>query len=235
MNEQFITEDGKVDYDNSAFRALAEYANENVIPPIDTGDDMYEEVSSTLDDMSQYGAVRFEYGYFDAYIQLLERYANESVIVGLPSVDGRGPMLSVNASVAISSQTAEADACWSFVETLLSSDIQELYAAGWDGCPISTAAFESSSRKAVDIYNQELRVMSGYLTPEQLALREMDYAVVDRYEAMINSCSSVTATDPAVTAIVREEMPAYFSGQKTLDEVIAVMEDRVQTFLDERG
>ena len=235
MNEQFITEDGKVDYDNSAFRALAEYANENVIPPIDTGDDMYEEVSSTLDDMSQYGAVRFEYGYFDAYIQLLERYANESVIVGLPSVDGRGPMLSVNASVAISSQTAEADACWSFVETLLSSDIQELYAAGWDGCPISTAAFESSSQKAVDIYNQELRVMSGYLTPEQLALREMDYSVVDRYEAMINSCSSVTASDPAVTAIVREEMPAYFSGQKTLDEVIAVMEDRVQTFLDERG
>jgi hypothetical protein len=29
-------------------------------------------------------------------------------------------------------------------------------------------------------------------------------------------------------------MPAYFAGQKTLDDVISVIEDRVQTFLDER-
>ena len=64
---------------------------------------------------------------------------------------------------------------------------------------------------------------------------EIDYSVIDNYEAMIDSCSSVSATDPAVTAIIREEMPAYFSGQKTLDEVIPIMEERVQTFLDERG
>ena len=51
---------------------------------------------------------------------------------------------------------------------------------------------------------------------------------------MINSCSAVSTTDAAITAIIREEMPAYFSGQKTLDEVISILEDRIQTFLDER-
>jgi ABC-type glycerol-3-phosphate transport system substrate-binding protein len=231
MSEQFITEDGKVDYNNEAFRALAEYTNENVIPPIDTGNGMDDGFGSTVNDMSRYGAARFEYSYFDAYIQILERYANESTIVGLPSIDGRGPLLSVNSSVAISSQTAEADACWRFVESLLSPDIQELYGAGWDGCPVNIAAYESSSRKAVDIYNEQMRLLAAYSTT---GITEMDYAVVDRYEAMIESCSSVSATDPAITAIVREEMPAYFSGQKTLDDVISVMEDRVQTFLDER-
>ena len=41
--------------------------------------------------------------------------------------------------------------------------------------------------------------------------------------------------DPAVASIVVEEMGAYFSGQKDIEDVISVMEDRVQTFLDERG
>jgi hypothetical protein len=41
--------------------------------------------------------------------------------------------------------------------------------------------------------------------------------------------------DPAVASIVVEEMGAYFSGQKSLDDVIEVMEDRVQTFINERG
>ena len=66
-------------------------------------------------------------------------------------------------------------------------------------------------------------------------MTELDYSVADRYETMIRSCSSVSQTDTAVTVIVREEMPAYFSGQKTIEEVIDIMENRVQTFLNERG
>ena len=239
MSEQFITEDGKVSYDNEAFRALAEYTKDNVFPPIDDGVDIYGGVSSTESDMGMYRAVRFELSYFDAFVQLLGRYANESTIVGLPSIDGRGPMLSVNTSVAVSSQTAEAEACLRFVRSLLSSDIQEYYAASFDGCPISIAAFETSSRNAVNYYNEIERLNASLLSPAELAMlgeetTELDYEVIDNYEAMIDSCSSVAATDPAISVIIREEMPAYFSGQKTLDDVISVMEDRVQTFLDER-
>ena len=34
--------------------------------------------------------------------------------------------------------------------------------------------------------------------------------------------------------ILIEEMPAYFAGQKTLDQVIPVMQNRIQKVLDER-
>ena len=44
----------------------------------------------------------------------------------------------------------------------------------------------------------------------------------------------MNSIDSEINIILIEEMPAYFSGQKTLDDVISVMEDRVQTFLDER-
>ena len=64
---------------------------------------------------------------------------------------------------------------------------------------------------------------------------EVDYSSIDEYESMIGSCSYIDSVDPAIAVIIREEMPAYFSGQKTLDEVLILINDRTQTFLNERG
>ena len=52
---------------------------------------------------------------------------------------------------------------------------------------------------------------------------------------MLESCVKDVSLDPAITAILREEMPAYFAGQKDLDQVIKVIDNRCQTYLSERG
>ena len=239
MADKFVTEDGKIDYNNEAFRTLAEFTNENIIPPIESNEDDMLYTGGTGTTIEESGAERFDYGSFPFYIELMGKHANDTTILGLPSVDGRGPMLSVSSSVAISAQTAEADACWAFVETLLSSEIQEYYAQSGMGCPICIEAYETSAQEFIDDYNAAMAKYSNYLTEAEMAMfgfdaTPVDASVLDSYESMINSCSAVSTTDAAITAIIREEMPAYFSGQKTLDEVISVMEDRVQTFLDER-
>ena len=41
-------------------------------------------------------------------------------------------------------------------------------------------------------------------------------------------------TDPGLELIVSEEMPAYFEGQKSLDEVIKLIDNRAQTLMNER-
>ena len=45
----------------------------------------------------------------------------------------------------------------------------------------------------------------------------------------------MNTSDAAISKIISEEMPAYFSGQKDLEDVIEIMQDRVQKVLDERG
>ena len=241
MGDQFFTEDGDVDYDNDAFRALACYTDEYVFPPVVVWtEETYMVDLGDTDHLIEDGAVYMYSGSFDRYLASLGNHANESSILGIPSVDGRGPMLTVSSSVAISAQTAEADACWRFVETLLSSEVQGYYAQASKGCPVCVEAYETFARAMIDDYNRALTDMTLYLSPEAMALygshmTELDYSVADRYETMIRSCSSVSQTDTAVTVIVREEMPAYFSGQKTIEEVIDIMENRVQTFLNERG
>ena len=58
---------------------------------------------------------------------------------------------------------------------------------------------------------------------------------IDNLENIILSCSKIDTPDAAINLIILEEMPAYFSGQKDLDSVIKIAQDRVQKVLDERG
>ena len=45
----------------------------------------------------------------------------------------------------------------------------------------------------------------------------------------------MNSPDSAINLILAEEMPAYFLGQKDLDAVIKIAQDRAQKVLDERG
>ena len=54
-------------------------------------------------------------------------------------------------------------------------------------------------------------------------------------EKIISSCTMSNTCDAAINLILVEEMPAYFLGQKDLNSVIAIAQDRVQKVLSERG
>ena len=242
MGDQFITGDGDVDYDNEAFRALAEYTSEYVFAPVVIEADGIEFVSTGLnnDPLLDKGAIRIDSTSFDMYVALLGNHTDESTILGIPSIDARGPMLSITSSVAISAQTAEEDACWNFVETLLSSDVQGYYAQSSKGSPVLVSAFDAFAEAIIDDYNRAVTVDRNRMSYEAMELygshtTELDYSAIDDYKAMIASCSTISTTDTAISVIIKEEMPAYFSGQKTIDEVIDIIENRVQLFLNERG
>ncbi len=104
--------------------------------------------------------------------------------------------------------------------------------------PVRISAYETTAQEAIDAYNKNVEDYSRYMTDAELVemgMAPVDSSAIDRFESMIETCSQVASIDPAVMSIIREEMPAYFSGQKTLDDVIVIMEDRVQTFINERG
>ena len=58
---------------------------------------------------------------------------------------------------------------------------------------------------------------------------------IDKLENIILNCSIMFAEDGEINKVLCEEMPAYFSGQKELSEVVAIAQERVQKILNERG
>ena len=73
--------------------------------------------------------------------------------------------------------------------------------------------------------------MTGEPLKNRIKFSEKD---IDNLESIISSCSVMYTDDQAVNIILIEEMPAYFLGQKDLDSVIKITQDRVQKVLDER-
>lgn len=227
--------DGKASFDNEAFRALAEYTNENVTDQLQDEEGMAYYSGMGLEEDGAYYSRSLS---FPSLVQ--SEQVNDVKILGLPTVDGRGPVIDVYSSAAISAQTNEKDACVAFINTLLSEDIQTDYGR-YDFCtPVRVSAFETSAQEGIEMYNDSLEDNLRWYTEEEIIMygintEPLDNSSIQTYEDMIESCSQVSSMDPAVASIVVEEMGAYFSGQKSLDDVIEIMEDRVQTFINERG
>jgi multiple sugar transport system substrate-binding protein len=56
---------------------------------------------------------------------------------------------------------------------------------------------------------------------------------IDTYKKMIENSKGIWEPDKKVLDIVKEEAAAYFAGDKSVDDVCKVIQDRVTTYVNE--
>lgn len=251
-SDKFIS-NGKADFSAPEFAELAEFIKNNVQENSRSWDEMYNDDvyytgtvgvgaavapvkgDSGANSPALYGSV---YGISGYFMNMANVQGNGSAILGIPSTDGRGPMVSPYVSIAVSAQAQNVDACGEFVKLLLSDEVQESLAMN-DNFVLSREAFREGGRKAVEYYNGEGgEYMFGYDFETGLPLDnrlKFSEQNINELEKIIESCSCTSAADAAINLILVEEMPAYFVGQKSLEEVAKIAQDRAQKVLDERG
>ena len=241
MSEKFI-KNGKADFTGPEFAALAEYVKDNVIESSIPWDEqegggysgvVYSDFAQQSEIVpAVYGSCS---GYTD-YFQNMDSLNGGSALLGIPSSDGRGPMAGSYYSIAISAQAYDADACGEFVKMLLSDEIQNDFAMSGNFV-LNRAAFRAAGEEAVKYFNENS--LSGLYSTSDDGLPENRIKFtsehIDELEKIIDSCSLMSSEDSAINLILLEEMPAYFSGQKDLDTVLKVAQERVQKVLDERN
>ena len=221
MDDRFI-KDGKVDFTGSEFAEIADYVKENVP---ENGRSRFSVVEGTQDK-----AFYDEYqSYFHFYQQKSNmRELENPSILGIPSVDGRGPMFNSSCAVAVSAHSTDIDACGEFVKLLLSDEIQTGIAMSGMGFVLNRNAFRSAGDGAVKFCNNR---------DDDFSSNKIKFTIndINNLENIILSCSNMINEDMEINVILIEEMPAYFLGQKDLDSVTVVAQDRSQKVLDERG
>ena len=239
MSDKFLA-NGKADFSGPEFAELAEYVKDNVQAQAKTWNDPAAE-DGVAYAVGAVGAMVFKgdrsisngqkgfyttcYG-IGSYLYGISDLKGGSAILGIPSADGRGPMFVPHVSVAVSAQAINADACGEFVKLLLSEDIQESLALN-DEFVLSRTAYRKIAQKAVEYYNGE-----GSSSDKPIKFSQEN---IDEMEKIISSCTRSNTCDAAINLILIEEMPAYFLGQKDLNSVVAIAQDRVQKVLSERG
>ena len=233
MSDKFIS-DGKADFSVPEFAELANFVKDNVIVDSQQWEDLYTDDEDPYVTRNRDAELCVCEGYYSHMIEVA-MMTGSSAIVGIPSSDGRGPCAGARVSVAVSAKACDIEACAQFAKSLLSDEVQSALASG-DSLVVNRSVFRQWGERAVEYINGD-----GYWAwfgwegedpnPQRLIFSEYD---IDNLELCILSSKHMSYSDSDINAILIEEMPAYFSGQKDLDSVIKIAQDRVQKVLDER-
>ncbi|MBO4748069.1 MAG: hypothetical protein J5607_08460, partial [Clostridiales bacterium] len=203
---------GKISVNTEGFRSLAEYVasiSDNM-----KYDDGMTQLNNIL--MLQYMGSR-------EFTNRFGSLSKSHSIIGLPSSDGHAENV-LATGIGITSCSALEEGAWEFMMTLLSSDIQHVQSS-YD--PVMKSAQKDLLLDYISIYNDAAKVSYD--------MEPIDEGMADRYIEQLSDAIIVPDVNPTVLTIICEEMPAYFAGDKTLDEVISTIENRVNLLLREQG
>ncbi|MBO5281633.1 MAG: extracellular solute-binding protein [Lachnospiraceae bacterium] len=161
-------------------------------------------------------------------------FNGDGVVVGYPRVSGSGIYMSAD-MLCMNHNAANKDGATDFLLYLLSEEGQRKYAeyGGWDSLSVRRSVNEYCLEK----YQQgvkdppDQRWTSGGFSWEETALDEEQ---IEQYWRILDTAASGSVLAEDLWTIVEEELEPYFSGDRSAEEAAAVLDSRVQLYLDER-
>lgn len=206
---EFHDSDGLLHLNNDEFRAIAEFSS--------TLPEAFSDLGEEYHPVAEY----MEFSNFQSEMIGREVYDNYS-LYGMPSINESGPVAHIYNSAAITTCTASYEASWTFIKYMLSYDVQCKNTLN----PINLLAWRDTAEGKVDNANKSM-LTNG--------ISVYDHSIIPVYESYLLSATTPAATDVYLMTFINEEIQAYYSGQKSLDDVIAIVENRVNTMVNERG
>ena len=210
-----FTKDGELILGNESFRAANEYIASvpDVMP--------YDNVNWTrMKNMQIAEGMAFE-SFMYSYGRAFKNYS----IIGLPSSDGHAEVIR-GRGIGITSCCALPDAAWEFAMTMMSPDFQNKENKYYD--PVLKSARSIAFESYIDLKNASRNPYDASDIP-------ISKDIIDYYIDQVSDAVTVPDIDSGIIVIMNEEMPAYYSGQKSLDDVIAIIENRVNLMLSEQN
>lgn len=189
------------------------------------------------------------YKYFDGQINF----------IGYPAASGEcgSYFAKSGATFGINSKSEYKDEAWKFLEAQLTRETQlsKAQMAAGTGFPSRKDALEAYFDRAMEIEyeydeNGEIRtdengepveepIFVSYTTGEDgNTIKEYYYASrqeeVDMVKALIDSMTQNDMVNREVLNIIQEEAAAYFSDQKSLVDVVDIIQNRLKLYISER-
>lgn len=238
-------------FDSDDFRKILEFCNEfpDESDEIDwetaTDDEMQEywneQETMILNDKALLGDVGFYdfTGYSEARSVT---FGDDITLVGKPSSDGKGAILSMNNAMAVMDSSPSKDACWEFIKTFFTEDYLENDRYSF-GLPSLVSAFdkkaEDSMHKPYYIdedgkkveYEHTYYINDKEITIDPLTKEEKDF-VVDYIKKADKMYSGYT---DEVREIIVEEVTKYFKGEATSQQAIDKIQSRVGILISEQS
>ena len=248
-------EKGTCNYDSDEFVKILEFANKF---PEEEEEPDWEHMNE--DDYQKYyedqqTAVRKDKAFlstidfYDLRNYMREKtstFGEDITLVGFPSTDGCGMMVSQNGSFSILSDSPNKDECWKFISKFFTEDYlsstNSKYQA-W-GVPALKSAFEKKLEDCKEnpywtdengekqYYDDETTIGDQTIKIPNLTDEDCTFLKDFIYNANVHG---VQIWDDEIDSIVYEEIQAYFSGEKTAQQTAEIIQNRVSILVSEQS
>lgn len=229
--------------DSDAFIQLLEIAAGLPDEPIYDGDTMT--MATEVRRLHNGEQLLYQYNFSDpmSFQYLTGMLGDDVVVIGMPTPTGGRHILKPSPGVGINITSSHQDAAWRFVRRLLLPD-----AFLQVGFPLRIDKFEARIAECMtpvlwEETNPEWNAVEGEEMPIQIGMGDLDvfymYAMTEseaaRVREIIRSADMSVHFDETISMIVMEDTLAFFNGIRTAEETARIIQNRVQTYLNERG
>lgn len=228
-------DNGTCDFENDSFYKVLEFLKKipEKAPQVN-----WEDLAAQYRDGSTIAATLTLYDYTDVNRFQGGYYGEKVSLIGFPSIRGNGSVIKPQYAFAVYSKSEAKEGCWEFLRYFLSKDF-------WDSPSLYTIPNNMEGLLAIEKkgterpYYEEWDGTKYYydisinINGQELNLDPMSQEEAKEVTDYILSIDEPYRIDKAVSAIVSEETAAYFSGQKSAEQVAKIIQSRVSLYLAE--
>ena len=187
------------------------------------------------------------YNTVHAYAALKMLFGEEEfTLCGYPSAEGFGAWILCDYTISLLSDSDVLGGCAEFLSYVLSDEVQTSDTVNMQHLPVTLSALQkilsvnryyyfdiSSSVQTLnasvisETRNEELAASSHY---REIIITDEE---IDTILNFFENCRMKAGTDSTILSITEEELSAYRSGAKSLEEVTALIQSRVWIYLNE--
>lgn len=230
---------GSCNFNSESFIKMLEFAN-GYISDIDFAtyfdDAFWGRFDTMFADESALLMVTYLTDYMDIFSFEHAQFDDPVTAVGFPCKDRIGTSFVVDSGFSIAEKSPNKEGAWEFVRTLLLPEYQDCIVQ----FPVRKDSLDKYAASAMkydpDRIINPLVMMGGMAlssgVAELPALKQED---VDKVNEVIASANGIMSYNSSVLEIITEEAGSYFSGSKSPEDAAALIQTRVQLYLDENA
>ena len=221
--------EGEYKFNTPEFKALLEFAASFPEWDDDRFNDYFLSYGSEKNIKDGTEKIRKCYLYgSQSYLEERAYFGKNFKLYGADSIDGSGYLIIPSTSYAISARSSHKEEAWEIIKLALNTKSS----IGVAGFYANKDLLENELKKQYDACNtnQGMTLWVGNMSLN-LSMTEED---CDYLRELVKKASVECTFDSTVSGIVGEEIQAYFAGEKGMDEVIKIIQKRVNLYLEEK-
>lgn len=246
MEDYIDWEKGECNFDSDEFKYILSLCDERGLKEESNGSyaEIEEDFYSSYSRLRDGNYVLLESDSVDLYSIQLDRKAigEEITYIGYPNKEKQGSYFRLDNKFAISSQSKVKEEAWQFVCNFMSVEYQKSIECSC--CmPTSQVMFDNklkaltATEAYVDEFGENVQPMEQY-TKEwgdiEIVMEVPTQEDVEIYLDLINQTKYCVDSDMVVFNIIMEEAADYFEGRRRLDKTVQIIQERVETYVNEQ-